>query len=187
MAIHLLKLMHRSVGTGIDLRTKSGRFLLPVSFPIRRTIGETRSSPTRSRKRQETYMFTRCCVRGFLLLCLVPALVGCANSGAGFRSGDTPGTQSLPVGQTVQFTAIGTYGNANHLSKQNITSAVTWTSSAPGVATVSATGLVTAVGAGSSRSRLLHRHITDQRVPTATLVATGSRSWRWGPRTRYFL
>ena len=93
-------------------------------------------------------MFTRCFVRGFLPLCLVTALVGCSNSELDSVQ-VTPGTQSVPVGQTVQFTAIGTYGNANHASKKDVTSTATWSSSAPGVATVSSTGLATAVGAGS--------------------------------------
>ena len=93
-------------------------------------------------------MFTRCFVRGFLPLCLATALVGCSNSELDSVQ-VTPGTQSVPVGQTAQFTAVGTYGNANHPSKKDITGTVTWSSSAPGVATVSSTGLATAVGAGS--------------------------------------
>jgi uncharacterized protein YjdB len=62
----------------------------------------------------------------------------------------SPATQSLSVGQTAQFTATGTYGNSNHSSTQNITGSVTWSSSTPSVAIVSASGLVTAVGAGST-------------------------------------
>ena len=50
-------------------------------------------------------MFARCFVRGFLPLCLATALVGCSNSGLDFVQ-VTPGTQSVPVGQTAQFTAM---------------------------------------------------------------------------------
>ena len=94
-------------------------------------------------------MFARHCVRELLLLCLATALAGCANSGLDSVQ-VTPATQSVAVGQTAQFTAIGTYGNAKHASTQNITNGVSWTSSNPPVATVSASGLVTAVGAGTS-------------------------------------
>jgi hypothetical protein len=93
-------------------------------------------------------MLTRCFVRGFLPLCLVTALVGCSTSGLDSVQ-VTPGTQSIPVGQTAQFSAVGTFGNASHPSKKDITSTATWTSSAPGVATVNSSGLATAVGAGS--------------------------------------
>jgi len=54
------------------------------------------------------------------------------------------------VGQTVQFAATGTYGNSNHSSTQNITNGVTWVSSIPSVATISASGIATAVGAGTT-------------------------------------
>lgn len=95
-------------------------------------------------------MFARCYVRGILLLCLVTALIGCGNPSGLDSIQVSPTTQSLTVGQTAQFTAVGIYGNAKHSSTQNITSGVTWTSSAPSVATVSASGLVTAVGAGTA-------------------------------------
>src|ERR1700722_5457790 len=94
-------------------------------------------------------MFARCCVGGLLLLCLGSSLVGCSSQGLDSIQ-VTPGTQALAVGQTAQFTATGTYGNAKHPSTQNVTSLVTWTSSAPAVATVNAAGLATAVGAGTT-------------------------------------
>lgn len=92
----------------------------------------------------------RCYIRGLLLLCLGGALAGCGNpSGLDFIQ-VTPTSQSLTVGQTAQFSAIGTYGNANHPSRQTITSGTTWVSTSPSVATVSSSGLVTAVGAGTT-------------------------------------
>ena len=75
-------------------------------------------------------MFARCCVRGLLLLCLGSfgsTLIGCANNGLDSVQ-VTPATQALVVGQTAQFTATGTFGNAKNLSTQNITTSVTWTS-----------------------------------------------------------
>src|ERR1700730_19343530 len=98
---------------------------------------------------QETYMFARCCVRGLLLLCLGSSLVGCNNNGLDSVQ-VTPATQALTVGQTAQFTAIGTFGNAKSPSTQNITSSVTWTSSVPAVATISAAGIATGVSFGTT-------------------------------------
>src|ERR1700733_7699492 len=111
-----------SIGTRIDLLDRSRR---------------------RCRKRQETYMLARRCVQGLLLLCLSTAIVGCSNPSGLDSVQVTPATQSLAVGQAAQFTAVGTFGNAKHPSTQDITSTVTWTSTAPAVATVNATGLVT--------------------------------------------
>src|SRR5258708_5140765 len=94
-------------------------------------------------------MFARCCVRGLLILCLGIVVAGCASSGLDSIQ-VTPATQSVAVGQTAQFTAVGTYGNAKHTSTQNVTTGVSWSSSAPAVATVNASGMVTAVGAGTA-------------------------------------
>ena len=95
-------------------------------------------------------MLARRCVQGLLLLCLSTAIVGCSNPSGLDSVQVTPATQSLAVGQAAQFTAVGTFGNAKHPSTQDITSTVTWTSTTPAVATVNATGLVTAVAAGST-------------------------------------
>jgi uncharacterized protein YjdB len=118
-------------------------------------------------------MFARHCVRELLLLCLATALAGCANSGLDSVQ-VTPATQSVAVGQTAQFTAIGTYGNAKHASTQNITNGVSWTSSNPSVATVSASGLVTAVGAGTSTITAGATAFNGPVSSSATLVATGA-------------
>jgi hypothetical protein len=95
-------------------------------------------------------MFVRCCGRALLLLCLGSALAGCGNPSGLDSVQVTPSTQSLAVGQTAQLTAYGTFGNAAHPTKQNITSTVIWSSSSPSVATVSTTGMVTAVSAGTT-------------------------------------
>ena len=118
-------------------------------------------------------MFTRCFVRGFLPLCLAIALVGCSNTGLDFVQ-VTPGTQSVPVGQTAQFSAVGTYGNANHPSKKDITGTVTWSSSAPGVATVSSTGLATAVGAGSVTITATAQAYNGPSSSSASMVVTAA-------------
>ena len=95
-------------------------------------------------------MFVRRCVAGLSLVGLALIAVGCGNPEGLDSIMVSPATQTLTVGQTSQFTATGTYGNANHASTQNITDGVTWSSSIPAVATISATGMATAVGAGTT-------------------------------------
>jgi uncharacterized protein YjdB len=118
-------------------------------------------------------MFARCCVRGLLLLCLGSSLVGCSNQGLDSVQ-VTPATQALTVGQTAQFTATGTYGNASHPSTQDITSLVTWASNAPSVATISATGVATAVGAGTTTITATSSGFNGPISSSATLTVTGS-------------
>jgi trimeric autotransporter adhesin len=71
-----------------------------------------------------------------------------------------PPTASMETGQTRQFTAVVS-GTANQ--------GVTWTTSNPAVATVSASGLVTAVGAGAAT-------ITARSVVDTTKTATAQVS-----------
>jgi hypothetical protein len=59
----------------------------------------------------------------------------------------TPANSALPIGGTAQFTATGIFSDN---STQNLTGAVTWASTAPGIATITAGGLATMVSAGSS-------------------------------------
>ena len=59
----------------------------------------------------------------------------------------TPSNESITAGATKQFVASGTYSDG---ASRTITSNVTWTSSRPGVATISSTGLATGVSAGST-------------------------------------
>ena len=59
----------------------------------------------------------------------------------------TPANSSLGVGATQGFVAIGTYSDA---STQNITSNVTWASSAPAVASINTAGVVSAVTTGTT-------------------------------------
>lgn len=95
-------------------------------------------------------MFVRRCVQGLLMLCLGSTLAGCGNPSGLDSIQVTPTSQSLTVGQTAQLTAYGTFGNSKRPTKQNITSTVTWSSGSTSVATVSATGMVTAVSAGTT-------------------------------------
>ncbi len=128
-------------------------------------------------------MFARRCVRGLSFLCLATALVGCDNSGLDSVR-VTPTTQSLTVGQTAQFTAVGTYGNANHPTTQNITSGVTWTSSVPSVATVSASGIATAVTAGTTtitaNATAFNGHVSSSAILTVTGSGGGTNGGSGG-------
>jgi hypothetical protein len=96
-------------------------------------------------------MFNRFCFGALLLACLALTFTGC-NATSGLDSIQvTPATASLVAGgATLQLTATGTFGNASHPTTQNITSLVTWTSTIPGVATVSSAGVVTGVSAGTA-------------------------------------
>jgi Bacterial Ig-like domain (group 2) len=115
-------------------------------------------------------MLTRFC-RGLSFLCLATALVGCSTSGLDSVQ-VTPATQSLSVGQTAQFTAVGTYGNATHASRKDITNTVTWSSSASNMVTVSASGLATAVGTGAATITATATAFNGPTSSSANMVVT---------------
>jgi hypothetical protein len=123
---------------------------------------------------QETFMFVRRSVQGILLLCLGSTLAGCGNPSGLDSVQVTPATQSLAVGQTSQFTAYGTFGNASRPTKQNITNTVTWSSATPSVATVSTTGMVTAVSAGTTTISAEATAFNGLVSSSATLTVTGA-------------
>jgi Bacterial Ig-like domain (group 2) len=87
-----------------------------------------------------------------LALPLILALAGCEANSTLQSIAVTPSSAALTaVGQTVQFTATGTYTRGSHpTTTRDITTQVQWASSAPSVATVSDTGLVTAVATGTT-------------------------------------
>ncbi len=113
-------------------------------------------------------------LRALACTALVLLLAGCGSKGLNSVQ-VTPATQSLAVGQTAQFTAVGTYGNASRPSTQNITSTVTWTSSIPAVATVNASGVATGC---ERRHNYDHSRSIGFNGPvssSATLVVSGVR------------
>ncbi len=59
----------------------------------------------------------------------------------------TPANPSIAKGATQQFTATGTYSDG---TTQNLTSTVTWSSATTTIATISAAGLATGAGVGTS-------------------------------------
>ncbi|KAA6462921.1 hypothetical protein DYQ86_06165 [Acidobacteria bacterium AB60] len=109
-----------------------------------------------------------------LALCVLGFLLGCSASQVDTLA-VSPTTQSLAVGQTAQFSATGTIGHGQHpSSNQNVTSAVSWTSSAPAVATISASGMATAVSPGTTTITASMAGFGGTISTTATVTVTGT-------------
>lgn len=87
----------------------------------------------------------------------------------------SPTSQTLAVGQTVQFTATGTVGHGQHpSSSEDVTSLVSWSSSAPAIATISASGLATAISPGTTTITASMIGFPGKISATATVTVTGS-------------
>src|SRR5499427_2224207 len=65
-------------------------------------------------------------------------------------------TSAMPTDATIQLTATARFADG---SARDVTTAATWTSANPAVATVSATGLVTALGAGQVEFRASYQGV----------------------------
>lgn len=76
----------------------------------------------------------------------------------------SPNGAGIQVGGTAQFTATPRDASGDALTGRT----VTWTSSNPAVATVSATGRVTAVSAGSTSIRATSENVVGQASVTVT-------------------
>jgi hypothetical protein len=77
----------------------------------------------------------------------------------------TPANPSIKVGTSLQFTATGTYSDS---STKDLTSSVQWTTTKPGVATISASGLATAVTKGNATIKAKLGGITNATTLTVT-------------------
>lgn len=97
-------------------------------------------------------MFRRTCLNALLVAGVALAVAGCTSSNSSVSSITvSPTSQSVAVGQTVNFTANGTVLHGAHPpTSEDVTTGVTWSSSAPAVATVNADGVATAVAAGTA-------------------------------------
>jgi hypothetical protein len=100
-------------------------------------------------------MKDRFCLKALLLASLVLPFVlpfsGCGSSTDVDSITVSPTTVTLGPGATVQLTALGSIGHGNHpAGTQDITATATWASSLASVATVSASGVVTGVSAGTT-------------------------------------
>ena len=77
----------------------------------------------------------------------------------------TPATASIATGATVQLTAVARDASGNPLSGRSFT----WSSGTPGIATVNASGLVTAVAAGSATIRATSEGV----IGSSNITVTG--------------
>jgi hypothetical protein len=78
-------------------------------------------------------------------------------------------SMSLVYNNTEQFTATGTYSDT---STADLTSQVVWSSSPPGVATVSSSGLATAVAAGQTNITATQSGVTSNSFQLTVLPGT---------------
>ena len=74
-------------------------------------------------------------------------------------------TTTLAKGSTEQLTVLGTYSDGTF---QDLTSKVTWLSSNPGAATISSSGLVSAVGAGMTTT--ISATLAGTTIPSITIT-----------------
>jgi hypothetical protein len=75
-----------------------------------------------------------------------------------------PQYPTVVMGSSQQFSAIGTYNDG---STQNLTSSVVWSSTAPGIATINASGLAQGVGVGTTS---IHASLGPVQVSTPFYV-----------------
>lgn len=112
-----------------------------------------------------------------LLIGAVAWLSGCSNPQGLAGIQISPTTQALVVGHTAQFIVTGTYGNASHPTTKQVTAGLTWLSSAPAVATVDASGVVTALAAGSTTitasAQAYNGHVSTSATVTVTAASGG--------------
>jgi hypothetical protein len=86
----------------------------------------------------------------------------------------TPASPSVGIGNTLQFTATGTYSDN---SMKNITSSVTWKSSNTGFATIgAATGLATGVAVGTTEITAMMGSVVSPNDPLSVTVASSHAS-----------
>lgn len=123
-------------------------------------------------------MFDRRCLGGALLLSGLAILVaGCASPGLSSIQ-ISPATQTLTSsGETVQLTATGSYTQGNHPPvTKDVTGLVAWKSSDVSVATVSSSGLATAVGGGTTTITAAMAGFNGQVSGSATITVSTAAS-----------
>ena len=119
-------------------------------------------------------MFDRFCVRALLLGGLLLPFAGCTKNSGLDSVKVSPAAQTVAVGQTTQFTATGTYGNASKSTSQDVTSSVTWTSTTPSVATISSAGVATGLTAGTTTITASATGFNGPVSSSAVLTVTGT-------------
>jgi uncharacterized protein YjdB len=121
-------------------------------------------------------MLDRLSARALFLVALAIPFAGCSNPLVD-EIAISPTSQSISVGQTASFTAVGLTGHGNHPGTvSNITDQVNWSSSVPSVATINASGIATGVAAGTTTITATINGYTGLLGATATLTVTGGGS-----------
>src|SRR5579863_4812681 len=116
------------------------------------------------------------CTAALLMLGGFPAVLGgCGAVGTGTPTAPTlssivvtPSNGSVAQGMTQQFKATGTYSDN---STQDLTTTVKWSSSATSVVTISATGLASGVGFGTTTIKAASSSIIGSTTFTITASA----------------
>jgi hypothetical protein len=92
----------------------------------------------------------------------------------------TPNPLSLPLGESVQMIATGTFNDG---STQDLTASAIWSSSSPGIAPINASGQISAAGLGGANVSATSGNMSGQAqvtvtsaVPVALNVTPGSTS-----------
>lgn len=93
----------------------------------------------------------------------------------------TPASQTLAVGATSQYTAMGVFSDG---TGHQLSTGVTWTVSAPAVATTNAFGLVTAAGAGTATVTATSAGVTGSasltvNAPPPSFDSRLVGNWQW--------
>jgi uncharacterized protein YjdB len=123
---------------------------------------------------EEICMFRRFCGFAAAMAGITVFFMGCSASQVDTIT-VSPAAQTLAVGQTAQFTATGTIGHGKHPSSTtDVTGAVTWSSSASAVASISSSGLVNAVSAGTATITATMKGFSGILSATAVVTTTGN-------------
>jgi hypothetical protein len=109
--------------------------------------------------------------------CLLALLAGCSTQSLRSITLNPAGPLTLAAGQTAQFQALGAYIQGTHAPvTMNITTSAKWTSSNTAVATVNASGLVTANSAGTTTITASATGLFGLVTATSNIVVTGGGS-----------
>jgi uncharacterized protein YjdB len=119
-------------------------------------------------------MFSRSPWKALLLVGIALALAGCTNNLVDSIT-IVPSSQTLTVGQSVQFTADGLQTHGSHPSTTSIvTNQCTWVSSAPSIVSMNSTGLATAIAPGTATIGATMQGFSGVIGNTAIVTVTGS-------------
>jgi hypothetical protein len=113
---------------------------------------------------------------------LMIPLTGCTRPSGLDSISISPATQSVTAGQTVQFSAVGTFGNSSRPTTQTLASGVSWTSSNPSVATIDpSSGRATTLLAGTTTITASASGFNGPVTANTTLTATASTTTGGSP------